>query len=262
MLLYDLFGSPKEKLEVENTKSSRERTVVEWKTCLQSSEELPAVNTVRTANAVCSNADSQHLSPLTRESSACILQFALFLFILYTTVILIASFAPVFNGNICVGKQDDGCVALKALADIQGLFPAPGANGVVWRSSKLEAERFKLGWMAGWEQSEDKDILNCKAGQSEKYKATCGKHPSRQGNVSKHFLEILARCQPPLSVPNVKTMLTAARVVHTNWVFYHIVSKNTLVVCYYTVMDGLVMKAAAHPLSRPREQIILEQKPL
>ena len=52
--------------------------------------------------------------------------------------------------------------------NIQGLFPAPGADRVAWRSSKLEAKRFKLEWMAGWEQSEEKDILNCTAGQSEK----------------------------------------------------------------------------------------------
>lgn len=150
---------------------------------------------------------------------ACILEFALFYFILYTTVILIASFAPVFNGNMCFGKQDDGGVALWALADIQGLLPAPGDDRVAWRSSKLEAERFKLGWMAGWEQSEDKDILNCTAGRSEKWKASCRKDPSREGDVSKHFLEILVRCQPPLSVPNVKTIPTAARAVHTLYWF-------------------------------------------
>lgn len=81
-----------------------------------------------------------------RILSACILEFALFHFILYTTTILIASFASVFNGNICFGKHDDGCMALQ---DIQGLFPTFGAVRVVWRSSKLEAETFKLGWMAG-----------------------------------------------------------------------------------------------------------------
>lgn len=129
-------------------------------------------------------------------------------------MILIASFASVFNGNICFGKQEDGCTALQALADIQGLFPTSGADRVVWRSSKLEAETFKLGWMAGWEQSEDKEILNCTAGQNGKRKASWRKHASREADVSKHFLEILARCQPPLSVPDVKATLTATRVVH------------------------------------------------
>lgn len=70
------------------------------------------VSTVRMANAMCLNADSQHLSPKTQENFACIPEFALFHFTLHTTVILIASFASVFNGNICFGKQDDGCVAL------------------------------------------------------------------------------------------------------------------------------------------------------
>lgn len=37
-------------------------------------------------------------------------------------MILIALFASVFNANICFGKQEDGCVALQALADLQGLF--------------------------------------------------------------------------------------------------------------------------------------------
>lgn len=40
-------------------------------------------------------------------------------------------------------------------------------------SSKLEAETFKLGWMAGWEHSEDKEILNCTPGQSEERKVYC-----------------------------------------------------------------------------------------
>lgn len=146
-----------------------------------------AVNTVRMATAVCLNADSPHLSPLTQENFACILEFALFRFILHTTVILIASFASVFNGSICLGKQDDGCMVLWVLAHLQGLVPTPGADRVVWQSSKLEAETFKLGWMAGWEHSEDKEILNCTPGQSEERKVYCWKHASREGNVSKHF---------------------------------------------------------------------------
>lgn len=51
------------------------------------------------------------------------------LLILYTTVILIASFASVFNGNICLSKQDDGCTALIALTGIQGLFHASEIDG-------------------------------------------------------------------------------------------------------------------------------------
>lgn len=100
---------------------------------------------------------------------------------------LIASFASVFNGSICLGKQDDGCMVLWVLAHLQGLVPTPGADRVVWQSSKLEAETFKLGWMAGWEHSEDKEILNCTPGQSEERKVYCWKHASREGNVSKHF---------------------------------------------------------------------------
>lgn len=80
------------------------------------------------------------------------LSLVLFPFILYTTVILIASFAPVFNGNICLGKQDDDCMASRSF------FPTSGVNRVVWQGSKLEAETFKLGWMAGWEQAEDRDF--------------------------------------------------------------------------------------------------------
>lgn len=109
-----------------------------------------AVYTVWMANAVCLNADSPHVSPLTQENFACILEFAFLRFILHTTVILIASFASVFNGSICLGKQDDGCMVLWVLAHLQGLVPTPGADRVVWQSSKLEAETFKLGWMAGW----------------------------------------------------------------------------------------------------------------
>lgn len=45
--------------------------------------------------------------------------------------------------------------------------------------------------MAWWDQSEDKEILNCTAGQNERKKTSCGKHAGRQGYVSKHFLEIL-----------------------------------------------------------------------
>lgn len=58
---------------------------------------------------LCLNADSQHLHPL-------------FHFTLYTTVILIASFTSVFNGNICLGKQDGGLMALQAIAGLQGFF--------------------------------------------------------------------------------------------------------------------------------------------
>ncbi len=47
-------------------------------------------------------------------------------------MIVIASFASVFNGNICFGKQDDGCMALQVLADIQGLFPMSGADWAVF----------------------------------------------------------------------------------------------------------------------------------
>ncbi len=43
-------------------------------------------------------------------------------------------------------------------AQLQVLFPTSGANGVAWQGSKLEAETFKLGWMTGWEQFEDKDF--------------------------------------------------------------------------------------------------------
>ena len=82
------------------------------------------------------------------------------------------------------GRQNDGCMALRLLADIQGLFPAPGADSVARRSSKLEAEPFELGWIAGLEQSEDKDILNRTPEQSEKQKPSCKKHPSRESNVS------------------------------------------------------------------------------
>lgn len=82
------------------------------------------------------------------------------------------------------GRQHTGCMALTLLADIQGLFPAPGADRVARRSSKLEAEPFELGWIAGLEQSEDKDILNCTPGRSEKQTPSCKKHPSREGNVS------------------------------------------------------------------------------
>lgn len=86
---------------------------------------------------LCLNAYSQRLSPLTQENFACILRFPLFLFILHTTVILIALFASVFNGYICLSKRDDGCMALLALTDIQGLFQSTGLFGEV-QSGRLK----------------------------------------------------------------------------------------------------------------------------
>lgn len=76
-MLYILFEASLEKVEVKNTKRSHEETVVERKTCLQPSEKAPVVDTVPVTNAVCLNADSQHLSPSTQEDLACIHDFAL-----------------------------------------------------------------------------------------------------------------------------------------------------------------------------------------
>lgn len=214
-----------------------------------------AARTARKANAVCLNADSQHLSPPTGENFACILEFALFHLILYATVNLTASFTAMFNGNICLGKQDDGCVALQALAGLQGLSATSGADKVVWQSSKLEAETFKVGWMAGGDQSEDKEILKCRPGQSEKRKVSRTKHASGAGDVSKHFQEILPRCQLTLSVSCIKAMLTATGwYKRTLWVSFFIVSGSTsslllsfLLYCHWRSRRP-VTKAVAHPL--------------
>lgn len=151
-------------------------------------------NTVRKANAVCLNADSQRLSFLTQDNFTCILQFALLhFFSVYTTVILIGSFASVFNGNTCFSKQNNGCVVLRVLGDIQGLMWSQ--QGCLVAFSKLETQMFELGWMARWKQFVDKD-KDFKL-HSEKEKASCRKHPNRE--VSKPFLQILVRRQLPLS---------------------------------------------------------------
>lgn len=156
MARYDLFGSAKEKLEVENTKSSQETTVVQRKTCLWSFEMLL---TVYTAKAVFECWLSAFISKHTGDFNIhYILHFALFHFNLTTTVILIASFVSMFNRNICLSKQEDGCTALQALTDIHGLFP----TGLLGQNFKPLTEMLTLWWMALWEQSEDKTVAQKK----------------------------------------------------------------------------------------------------
>ncbi len=124
------------------------------------------------------------------------------------------------------------------------------------------------GWVgAVWVQRD----LNCTAGQSEKRKASCRKHVSREAKVSKHFLEILASCQPLLFVPNAKATLTAEKLVHmSSMSFLFIVStiKHSFVVfaaelswtesetCY----EGSSTLSVRSALSQVREWIIWGRK--
>lgn len=90
------------------------------------------------------------------------------------------------------------------------------------------------------------------------------------GNVSKHFLEILARCQPPLSVPNIKkTMLIAGRVVQINSESFLLIvgsSKNSLLLflllnCHgRTCNEGSSTSSVRSALSQAREQMILGRR--
>lgn len=102
-----------------------------------------AVNTVLKANAVFLNADSLslHSSPMTWENFACVLQSVLFHFNFYPTVVLIALFASVFYVNICLGIQNDGCMSLQVLADLQWRFLGSWADGVTHHRSSF---RFKI----------------------------------------------------------------------------------------------------------------------
>lgn len=86
-------------------------------------------------------------------------------------------------------------------------------------------------------------------------------------NVPKH---ILPQCQPPLSVPNVKTMLTTERVVHMNSMgFLFIVSRstNTLVVFAAalswkeseTYNEGSSTSSVVSTVSQVREYVTLSQ---